>query len=81
MMRYWSVLLPSITAVQALGMALVVASGSILVLNGSIGAGVVIAFAIYVERFFGPLGGLQYRYGGHPRSHGRGLADIRAPGH
>ena len=64
MMRYWSVLLPSITAVQALGMALVVASGSILVLNGSIGAGVVIAFAIYVERFFGPLGGLQYRYGG-----------------
>ena len=64
MLRYWSVLLPSITAVQALGMALVVAAGSILVLNGSIGAGVVIAFAIYVERFFGPLGGLQYRYGG-----------------
>ena len=64
MMRYWSVLLPSITVVQALGMALVVGFGCILVLNGSIGAGVVIAFAIYVERFFGPLGSLQYGYGG-----------------
>ena len=63
MMRYRSVLLPSITAAQALGMALVVAAGSMLVLNGSIGAGVVIAFAIYVERFFAPLGSLQYSYG------------------
>ena len=63
MMRYRSVLLPSITVVQALGMALVVTFGGLLVLNGSIGAGVVIAFAIYVERFFGPLGSLQNRYG------------------
>ena len=63
MTRYQSVLLPSITVVQALGMALVVGFGGLLVLNGSIGAGVVIAFAIYVERFFGPLGSLQNRYG------------------
>ena len=64
MTRYYSVLYPSLTAVQALGMALVVAFGSVMVLNDSIGAGVVIAFAIYVERFFEPLGGLQRRYGG-----------------
>ncbi len=64
MIRYRSILPPSLTIVQALGIALVVAFGSVLVIGGSIGAGVVIAFAIYVERFFEPLGSLQRRYGG-----------------
>ena len=64
MIRLRSILSPALVSVEALGIALVVTFGGILVLDGSIGVGTLIAFAIYVERFFDPLLGLQRRYGG-----------------
>ena len=52
------------TAVGGLGIGLVVIFGGLLVFDGSLGAGVLIAFAIYVDRFFAPLLNLTRNYNG-----------------
>jgi ATP-binding cassette subfamily B multidrug efflux pump len=44
-------LFPSVEAVNAIGLALVVFFGGSTVLNGSIEVGVLVAFALYLQRF------------------------------
>ena len=60
--RYVSFMQPAATAVGSFGIGFVVIFGGLLVLDGSVGAGVLIAFAIYVERFFDPLRSLTQGY-------------------
>ena len=60
--RYVSFMQPAATAVGSFGIGFVVVFGGLLVIDGSVGAGVLIAFAIYVERFFDPLRSLTQGY-------------------
>ena len=62
MNRYVSFMRPATTAVGSVGIGFVVVFGGMLVIDGSVGAGVLIAFAIYVERFFDPLRSLTESY-------------------
>ena len=62
MNRYVSFMRPASTAVGSFGIGFVVIFGGLLVIDGSVGAGVLIAFAIYVERFFDPLRSLTESY-------------------
>ena len=61
--RYSAFLFPSVDLVNALGLALVVFFGGTLVLRGSIEAGVLVAFALYIGRFFDPVRNLTMQYG------------------
>ena len=60
--RYVSFMQPAATAVGSFGIGFVVVFGGLLVIDGSVGVGVLIAFAIYVERFFDPLRSLTQGY-------------------
>ena len=60
--RYVSFMQPAATAVGSFGIGFVVVFGGMLVIDGSVGVGVLIAFAIYVERFFDPLRSLTQGY-------------------
>ena len=62
--RYWSFVNPAAAALGGLGVGLVVVFGGVEVLDGSLGAGVLIAFAIYVERFFQPIRSITQNYNG-----------------
>ena len=62
MNRYVSFMRPATTAVGSVGIGFVVVFGGMLVIDGSVGVGVLIAFAIYVERFFDPLRSLTESY-------------------
>ena len=64
MNRYVSFMWPAATAVSSFGIGFVVVFGGLLVLDDSVGAGVLIAFAIYVDRFFDPLRSLTQGYNG-----------------
>ena len=64
MNRYVSFMQPAATAVGSFGIGFVVVFGGLLVLDGSVGVGVLIAFAIYVDRFFDPLRSLTQGYNG-----------------
>ena len=68
MNRYVSGMWPVSTAAGAVGIGFVVVFGGLLVLDGSVGAGVLIAFAIYVDRFFDPLRSLTQGYNGLHRA-------------
>ena len=62
--RYWSFVNPAAAALGGLGVGLVVVFGGVEVIDGSLGAGVLIAFAIYVERFFQPIRSITQNYNG-----------------
>ena len=62
--RYRSFLNPAVAALGGLGVGLVVIFGGVKVLDGTLGAGVLIAFAIYVERFFLPIRSIAGNYNG-----------------
>ena len=62
--RYWSFVNPAAAALGGLGVGLVVVFGGGEVLDGSLGAGVLVAFAIYVERFFQPIRSMTQNYNG-----------------
>ena len=62
--RYWSFVNPAAAALGGLGVGLVVVFGGGEVLDGSLGAGVLVAFAIYVERFFQPIRSITQNYNG-----------------
>ena len=68
MNRYVSFIWPFSTASGAVGIGFVVVFGGLLVLDGSLGAGVLIAFAIYVDRFFDPIRSLTQGYNGLHRA-------------
>ena len=62
--RYQAVLLPSVEMLAAIGLALVVFFGGLMVLDGTIAeVGVLLAFALYIQRFFDPVRNLTMQYG------------------
>jgi len=60
--RLTAAVMPLVELLVALATALVVVFGGLRVLDGSLGIGVVIAFALYVQRFFDPVRDLVLQY-------------------
>ena len=61
--RLSAALIPSVEMLTALGLAIVVFVGGSLVLDGTIQAGVLVAFALFIQRFFEPVRSLTQEYG------------------
>lgn len=61
--RYTAVLAPSVEILTALGLALVIFFGGSLVMDGSLEVGMLVAFALYIQRFFEPVRMLSQEYG------------------
>ena len=53
--RYWAGLFPSVDMLSSVALVLVVGVGGNMVLRGSLEVGVVVAFALYIERLFAPV--------------------------
>ena len=66
--RYTAALMPSVEVLSALGLALVVLFGGRMVLDGEVEAGVLVAFALYIQRFFEPVRNLTMQYGSLQRA-------------
>ena len=66
--KFSAALFPSVEALNAVGLALVVFFGGSMVLDGSLEAGVVVAFALYLQRFFEPMERLTRDFGQIQRS-------------
>ena len=54
--KFGAALMPSVEALNAIGLALVVALGGMMALGGSLEVGVLVAFTLYITRFFEPVG-------------------------
>ena len=61
--RFSAALLPSVEVLTALGLALVVFFGGGMVQDGALEIGVLVAFALYIQRFFEPVRNLTMQYG------------------
>ena len=61
--RYSAALLPSVEVLTASGLGLVVFFGGSMVLDGSLTVGALLAFALYIQRFFDPVRNLTMQYG------------------
>ena len=61
--RFSAALLPSVEVLTAMGLALVVFFGGAMVLDGNLEVGALIAFALYIQRFFEPIRNLTMEYG------------------
>jgi ABC-type multidrug transport system fused ATPase/permease subunit len=57
-----SVFFPSVDLVSALAMALVIGFGGLAALRGELSAGTLVAFTLYIGRFFDPIRDLSQRY-------------------
>ena len=66
--RYSAVLLPSVEVLTALGLGLVVFFGGVMVLEGTLEVGYLLAFALYIQRFFEPVRSLTMQYGSLQRA-------------
>ena len=66
--RYTAALMPSVEVLSALGLALVVFFGGRMVVDGFLDAGVLVAFALYIQRFFDPVRNLTMQYGSLQRA-------------
>ena len=66
--RMQAVLFPSVEFLSALGLALVIFFGGSLVLREEIEVGVLVAFALYIQRFFEPVLNLTMQYGSLQRA-------------
>ena len=64
---------PIVEVLNAAGLALVVYFGGSMALDGEIEVGVVVAFALYVQRFFDPLYGLIIHYADLQRAMASGV--------
>ena len=60
--RLSAALLPSIELLSVVGIALVVVCGGPMVLAGSLSAGSLVAFVLYLQRFFEPIRDLGFRW-------------------
>ncbi|MGE3536235.1 MAG: ABC transporter ATP-binding protein [Candidatus Tectimicrobiota bacterium] len=60
--RLSSALLPSIELIGVLGIALVVIYGGPMVLHNTLSAGSLVAFVLYIQRFFEPIRDLGFRW-------------------
>ncbi len=54
--------MPSVEILSGTAMALVVIFGGLMYLDGSLEVGVVVAFALYIQRFFEPIRNLTMQY-------------------
>ena len=61
--RLTAILLPSAEILNTTGLALVVFFGGRMVLGGSLEVGALVAFALYIQRFFQPVENLSTYYG------------------
>ena len=66
--RMQALLFPSVEFLSAFGLALVIVFGGSLALDGAIEVGVLIAFALYIQRFFEPVLNLTMQYGSLQRA-------------
>ena len=66
--RYTAILLPSVEMLMAIGLALVVFFGGSMVLDESMEWGVLVAFALYIQRFFEPVRRVTMEYGSLQRA-------------
>jgi ABC-type multidrug transport system fused ATPase/permease subunit len=53
--RYWSTFFPAMRFVASLGMVTVLGAGTIMVVNGSLSLGTLVAFLAYVASFYEPI--------------------------
>ena len=60
--RLTAAIMPLVELLVAVATALVIVFGGMRVLDGSLGVGVVVAFALYVQRFFDPVRDLVLQY-------------------
>ncbi len=60
--RYWAGLFPTVETLAAAALVLVIAVGGNMVLGGSLEVGVVVAFALYIERLFNPVQDLTLQF-------------------
>ena len=60
--KFGAALMPSVEALNAIGLALVVSIGGVLALGGSLEVGVLVAFSLYITRFFEPVERLTGQY-------------------
>jgi ATP-binding cassette subfamily B protein len=61
--RYQAMLLPSVEMLAAIGLGLVVYFGGLMVLDGDIvEIGILVGFALYIQRFFDPVRNLAMQY-------------------
>ena len=60
--RLSAALLPSVELLSVVGIALVVVCGGPMVLAGSLSAGSLVAFVLYIQRFFEPIRDLGFRW-------------------
>ncbi len=80
--RLQAVLFPSVEFLSALGLALVIFFGGSLVLDNAIEVGVLVAFFLYIQRFFEPVLNLTMQYGSLQRAMASGtrifeLMDVK----
>ena len=55
-------LMPTVEILTALALSLVIFIGGRMVLSGSLEVGILVAFALYIQRFFDPIRGLTMQY-------------------
>ncbi len=60
--RFAASLMPTVEILSGTAMALIVIFGGLMTLNGALAVGVVVAFALYVQRFFEPVRNLTMQY-------------------
>ncbi len=60
--KFGAALVPSVETLNSIGLALVVFFGGMMVLGGSLEVGILVAFALYITRFFEPIERLIERY-------------------
>ena len=60
--RFTATLMPSVEVLTGVGLALVVFFGGSMVLEDSLEVGVLVAFALYIQRFFEPVRNLTMQY-------------------
>ena len=60
--RFSASLMPTVEILSGAAMALIVIFGGLMTLNGGLAVGVVVAFALYVQRFFEPIRNLTMQY-------------------
>jgi subfamily B ATP-binding cassette protein MsbA len=53
--RYWSTFFPGMRFVASMGTVIVLAAGSIMVINGSLSLGTMVAFLSYTDSFYQPI--------------------------
>ena len=73
--------MPVVETLTVVSMGLVVVVGGIRVFEGALEVGFLVAFLIFVQRFFEPIRTLTLQYTMFPAGNGFRRAHLRAPGH